>query len=134
MRGQASIEYLALVGIVLAFIIPVWLYMTSLNTQTGNELSLSYAKNAAKQIADVSSLVYSQGPPAKVSLKLYIPSGVINASLQGNNIVFNVSVGNSYTDVFAVSSAPLNGTLPTEQGTYNIAIQAVGSYVQINPA
>ena len=73
MRAQTAMEYLSIVGIVLVFVIPIWAYLITIEQQTSTELSLSYSKNAARQIADASSLVYSQGPPAKLTFQIYIP-------------------------------------------------------------
>ena len=130
--GQSAFEYFAIVGMVLVFLIPLWMYAASLHQQTGTELSLTYAENTVKQIADTASLVYSQGPPAKVSIKIYIPDGVENVSIINETIIFNMSTPYGYTDVFATSDAPLNGSLPTDEGYYTIKIEAKNGYVQIN--
>jgi uncharacterized protein (UPF0333 family) len=131
MRAQTAIEYLSIIGIVLVFVIPIWAYLVTLEQQTSTELSLSYSKNAARQIADTSSLVYSQGPPAKISFQVYIPIGIENILIDNKNIVFNVSIGPAYTDVFATSTATMNGTLSKEPGYYTIQIIAVDDRVDI---
>jgi len=128
---QAALEYIAILGVVLAFIIPLWVYTISLYQQTNTELSLSYAENAVKQIADTASLVYSQGPPAKVSLRVYIPVGVVNITMVNTTIIFNVSTPFGYTNVFAISDAKLNGSIPTEEGYYLLSIEAKNDYVEI---
>ncbi len=128
---QAALEYIAILGIVLTFIIPLWMYTISLHQQARTELSLSYAENAVKQIADTASLVYSQGPPAKVSLRVYIPTGVMNISMINTTIIFNVSTSFGYTNVFAISDAKLNGSVPTEEGYHLLSIEAKNDYVQI---
>ena len=132
MRAQAAMEYLSIVGIILVFIIPIWAYLITVEQETASELSLSYSKNAVRQIADASSLVYSQGPPAKISFQIYVPPGVNSISFDNKSVVFNVSLGAVYTDVFATSTAAMNGTLPKDEGYYTVEITAIDGFVQIN--
>ena len=110
------------------------IYVSNLQRQTGTDMYLSYAKNTANQIADTADLVYSQGSPAKVRIKVYIPKHVVSVNITGHEINFNMSYMDGYSDIFATSLAPLNGTLPSLEGTYWIEIEATDSGVDINPA
>jgi hypothetical protein len=131
--AQAAFEYMVIVAIVVAFIIPIWSYVGSVQTQSSIELSLSYAKNAAEKLVETADVVYSQGPPAKVKLKLYIPKYVEAAEIMNHTVIFRVRTLAGLTDVHpdAESTALLNGTLPTAEGTYWVSIEAVGDVVQI---
>ncbi|RLJ03826.1 MAG: hypothetical protein DRP18_05595 [Candidatus Aenigmatarchaeota archaeon] len=132
-KAQVAFEYLMIFGIVLGFAIPVWIYVSNLQAQTGTDMCLSYAKNTANQIADTADLVYSQGAPAKVRIKVYIPKHVVSANITGREINFNMSYMDGYTDVFATSMASLNGSLPNLEGVYWIEIEATDSGVDITP-
>jgi hypothetical protein len=124
-------EYLSIVGIILVFVIPIWAYLITLEQATSSEFSLSYSKNAARQIADASSLVYSQGPPAKLSFQIYVPAGVENILIDNKSVVFNVSLGPAYTDVFSTSTATMNGTLQPDEGYYTVEIIAIDDRVDV---
>ena len=128
---QAAFEYLVIVSIVLVFMIPIWAYVTSTQRDTSTELALTYAKNTANQIADASNLVYSQGPPAKIRINVYIPYGVDNITILNSTIRFRLNVDSGITDIFAFSTAQLNGTLPKKQGYYWIEVEATDDTVQI---
>jgi uncharacterized protein (UPF0333 family) len=130
-RGQAAFEYLVIISLILVFLTPIWAYVTSMQQQTNVELMLTYAKNAANQIADASNLVYSQGPPAKVRINIYIPYSVENVTIVNNSIDFRVRVNSEVTDIFAFSNAQLNGSIPREQGYYWVNIEAKDNIVQI---
>ena len=132
MRGQAAVEYFVVVGLVVMFMIPLWTYMVSTQQDVGQEVSLSYAQTAAKQIADAASLVHSQGYPAKISIRVYIPAGVLNVSLAQKTVSLNITYRNLMTDVWSKSNADMNGTIPTNEGYYNFDIQSMDTYVQIN--
>ncbi len=138
MRAQAAFEYLAIVGIVLAFLIPIWLYVTSLQNQTATQLSLSYAKNAADTITDKADLVFSQGPPARIETQVYIPKNVVSVEIldgpsgsTGSTIVFHIRVGTQISDVSSTSNAQLQGSVPAKEGKYRISIEAADSHVEI---
>ncbi len=129
MKAQVAFEFMVMVMVLLAFIIPIWAYVSNVQQSAIQELSASYAKNAINNIADTANLLYSQGPPAKAALKIYIPEGIENVNITGSNIMFTMSAtGNTLS---AVSMAPLNGTLPMQTGTYFIILEATTDFVQV---
>lgn len=131
MKAQTAMEYMIIVGIVLAFMLPLWIYVTTSQQRITTELSITYGKNAIDQIVSAADLVYSQGPPAKVTISVYIPSGIDNITITGNVIIMKVRVDSRLSDLVAVSNTQLNGTLPVSEGTYDIDIEAVDNFVQI---
>jgi hypothetical protein len=131
-KAQVSFEYMMVFGLAIAFAIPVWLYVTSLQQDTGQELSLSYAKNAVNQITSSADLVYGQGPPAKVRLNVYIPSGIEAMNISDRTVNLRMRVSAGFSDVFSSSVANLSGTVPTEEGMYWIKVESMGSYVNIS--
>jgi uncharacterized protein (UPF0333 family) len=134
MRAQTSIEYFVIATMVMMFMVPIWLYMVTTQTEATNELSLSYAKNAVKQIADAASLVHSQGSPAKINIKVYIPSGISNVSIVDKTITFNVNTGKQVTEVWYDSAASMQGAgnIPVNEGYYYFDIISHDTYVEIN--
>ena len=132
--GQSSVEYFVIAIMVLMFMVPIWTYIATTQQQTSGELSLSYAKNAVKQIADSSSLVYSQGYPAKINIKVYIPDGVENITINDKIITFYVRTGSQRTEVWYTSNAPMQGsaTIPTNEGYYYLDVISQDTYVEIN--
>jgi len=131
MRAQVSFEYLMIFALAVAFAIPVWIYASSFQQSAGEELSLSYSKNAAEQIASAADLVYTQGPPAKVRLSIYIPAGVKETNVTGKSIVLKVWSAGNTSDVFSTSTANLSGEIPSSEGMYWISVESKGDYVQI---
>ena len=119
-------------GLAIAFAIPVWIYMVTLQGSAGEELSFSYAKNAASQVTSAADLVYTQGPPAKMTLDVYMPSRVENASISGKTVNLNVSSSSGYSDVFSGSVANLTGSLPTSEGMHKIIVESKGDYVEVS--
>ncbi len=131
MRAQSSFEYMMIFALAIAFAIPVWLYVTSLQQSAGEDLSLSYAQNAVNQITSAADLVYTQGPPAKVRLSVYIPSRVDMINITNRTVNFRLLTSTGVSDVFSTSVADLTGTLPDSEGVYWIDVESMGSYVQV---
>jgi uncharacterized protein (UPF0333 family) len=125
MKAQAAFEYMLIVILVLAFLVPLWTYTLSVNNEASDELALSYAKNTVESITSAADLVYSQGPPAKVKITVFIPGGVQEANITNRTVALKVQYTTGVTGVFAVSRARLNGTIPTSRGTYWLEIRAV---------
>ena len=134
MRGQAAIEYFVIAGMLMMFMIPIWVYIVTIQQQTSQELSLSYTRNTAKQIADAASLVHSQGSPAKINIKVYIPDGVTNVSIINKTIIFHVLTGSQESEVWYTSTAELQGEddISVNEGYYYFDIISHDTYVEIN--
>ena len=134
MNGQAAFEFMVIVIFVLAFLTPIWIYLSQIQTQTADQFALSYAKSAVIQIANKADMVYSQRMDAKIKMEIYIPRGVQEIDISGNEINMKVLSSSGLADVYATSIAQLQGSLPTEEGLYSVLIKAEGSYVNITLA
>jgi type II secretory pathway pseudopilin PulG len=134
MRAQTAIEYFIIAGMVLMFMVPIWAYIVTTQQQTTQQLSLTYARNAAKQIADAASLVHSQGSPAKINIKVFIPSSIKNVSIYNKTIVFQVITGPQTAEIWYTSTADMQGEekIPVNEGYYYFDIISHDTYVEIN--
>lgn len=132
LKAQPAFEYIIIASIVVAFLVPIWLYMSSVQTRAKSQLSISYAKNMAEKITDTADSLWSQGPPAKVRIRVYVPDNVVNASLINTTVRIRLRIGRHLSDVSSISSAPLNGTLPTSEGNYWLSLEAKSSFVDIS--
>jgi hypothetical protein len=134
MRGQTAFEYMIMAIFIIMFLMPIWVYMTQIQTHTADEFRLSYAKNAVTQIGKKADLIYSQRLGAKIKMDVYIPSGVEYINITGNEINMHVVSMSGPVDVFETSIAQLQGSLPAQEGLYTVLIKAEGDYVNITLA
>ncbi len=114
-----------IVIIALTLMVPVWAYITSVKTEATDELSLSYAKSSVDRLASTADLIFSQGPPAKVKVHIYIPNGVEGYNFTNKTVALMVRYQNAISPVYADSKANLNGTLPLVEGNYWMQVEAV---------
>jgi len=125
MKAQAAFEYMLVVMLVMAFLVPLWTYTLSVNNEASDELALSYAKNAVETLTSAADLVYTQGAPAKVKVSLFVPDGVEEHNITNRTIILKVVYSGGSTGIFSTSRARLNGTMPTSRGTYWMEVRAV---------
>jgi hypothetical protein len=130
-RGQVAIEYMIVVSFALMVIIPYALYLQDVSTSFARDNDLSMASNDVQRIGQTADWVYSQGPPSKMQLTLSIPSGVEDITFVNKTMTWRMRVGSGYSDIYYNSVAPLNGSLPTVEGYYNILVSSTGTGVDI---
>jgi hypothetical protein len=133
-KGQVATEYLIVVAFALLVIIPYALYLQGVTLDFARDNDLSVASNDVQRIGQTADWVFSQGPPSKMVLSVTIPSGVENISFVGRTMNWRMEVGSGHSDIYYNSVAPLNGSLPTVSGYYNILVSATGSGVNITLA
>lgn len=131
MKAQAALEYMMIVGLAMLFIIPVWAFIADSQQKTSAEMSLTYGRNAVKLITDTADVIYSQGPPAKFDIAVYIPKNVREITFNGSTIIFYMETEIGTNDVASTSNAILNGSLPTGEGNYWVTIEAADNIVNI---
>ena len=134
MEAQVAFEFLVITGIVLAFLTPIWIYASSLQTRSSDQLDISLAQNAASKLTNTADLVASQGMPAQAMLDVYMPAQVANVSIIASTIDIKVNTFTGVVDAVSSSNSQLNGSLPAAQGSYQVLVQAKNGYVQIGLA
>ena len=132
MKAQTAFEYMVIVLLVMAFITPVWYHLNSVQQSTADQFIYTYAKAALNKLKDNADLVYSQRYDARVTIKIYIPPGVQNISISGNDLRMTVYTSDGVQDVFETTTSTVSGSLPTSEGLYTVLLEAKGDYVEIS--
>ena len=89
MKAQVAVEYLIIVSIAFMILIPLVLYLNQTFIGYSDDSKLSKADETAKKIAHTADWVYSQGPPAKQTIEIFIPKDVDEISLNNKTIEFS---------------------------------------------
>jgi hypothetical protein len=131
MKAQTAIEYYTIVGIGLIILLPLSVYVYGLLNNYGDDTKLSLARDAVNKLGESADWVFSQGPPAKLTLEVYIPEGVQNTDLNNNMILLQVKTSSGVTDIYYTTICPLIGSIPTESGHHTFSIIANLTYVNI---
>jgi hypothetical protein len=132
MKAQAAIEYFTIIAVALFLLLPLSIYVNELLTGYRDDTRLSLARDTVKKLGESADWVYSQGPPAKLSLKIYVPEGVEEASLENKTILLRVRTSSGVSDVYYVTVPELNGSIPSRMGHYSVSLVAHENYVNIS--
>jgi len=131
MRGQAAFEYLIMFSIVLTILAILTYYAQDMTERNREEIIISNAVIAVNKIAEASNIVYTQGKPSQITLSVYIPEKVYSIEFSNRMMIMRINVSSGSSDIFAITKAPLQGSISTTSGTKRIRIKAEGSYVNI---
>ena len=131
MKGQSSIEYIILIGLLLAAVIPLLFYAT---TKSSNEIRLNQADQSVQTIAKAADNVYTAGPGNREYIQVTLPTGTKNFTVSGRDILMTLSIYGGNSNVHARAIAPIvNKTpLPMQQGTYNLVVRMTEKELQIS--
>lgn len=125
-KGQAGLEYIAVVGVVLVLLFFSFYYVFY---KSSENIKLVQAEDLVVSLAKNADEVYALSPGTKKFVWVSLPGGVQSANVYTNEISLTLSVSGGTTDYTAVTRAPLIGTLPTYKGTYRISLEHLSSGV-----
>ncbi len=120
--GQAGIEYVILIGLLLAFLIPIIHYAW---TESNTNVKFSQLDNAARRIAAAADAVFSVGPGTSQVVVITLPKGVNETKVENNEVLIRASTGIGISDFHASTKASIVGNIPKSEGTHHIIIQAL---------
>lgn len=130
-RAQVSMEFMMITGFVLAILIPLSVvYYEHLNTMT-TEVKGTQLSRLAEDITSKAEEVYYLGPPSKVTISAYIPSGVSEIKIYSSEVDFKLKTKSGITDIFSTSKVNLTGSINPSNGVHKIIIEAKDGYVLI---
>jgi len=90
MRGQAALELLVTVAIILAFTIPVVFLLMTVAQYGYEDTAITQADASARMLADNINDVYWQGTQAKRSILISLPANTKEIRISGNEVVITV--------------------------------------------
>ncbi|MFH0971076.1 MAG: hypothetical protein V1835_00765 [Candidatus Micrarchaeota archaeon] len=130
-RAQAAMEYMIMLGFAIAIILPLWLYVNSSVGETKQGLDVTYARVAVNKIKDAADSVYVQGPPAMAYLEIDMPDNVYSTSVSGREVMIKLNTRGGVSEIYAVSIATMQGSLPTRAGRVRVRVKAETNFVNI---
>lgn len=134
-RSQSSLELLITLSFGLIILLPIVVLAFIQISASTSTLSTTEAQQVASKLASVSSVVGSQGAPAKQVVSIQIPPDVQSISVGtpsggiGHEIIFNVSTNAGVSFVTAYTPVNVSGNLANIEATatYLINVSAQDS-------
>jgi len=78
--GQAGVEYIVLIGVLLFFFIPIVYYSL---TQSTSSVKLSQVENIVNRLGKAADAVYALGPGSTEIIPITMPEGVAGILIGG---------------------------------------------------
>ncbi|MEM4389356.1 MAG: hypothetical protein QXG98_01700 [Candidatus Micrarchaeia archaeon] len=131
MRGQSTVEFLAILAVALAVLVVVIALSSEQITDVGKARARADVRAAARELATAANQVYHQGAGARRLVAIRLPVGY-NAS---RSFIANRTIGINYegSDYLATADVEVEGTLPSSPGTHYLWVVARAGYVTIGP-
>ncbi len=127
-KGQASLEYMVMLALSLMIFSSILYVTNSLITTSSVQVGIDSAYRAVEKMKDATDFIYVHGHPSKTEVKVYIPPNIEDIEVldTNNSIRARVSVGESYTDIYAVTKGNVYGDLSqvVREGYYVFSIES----------
>ncbi len=113
-KGQIAIETLAMMGIILALIVPILLLFLSQANSKANDLSINQAQASAQKISQTAFEVYAQGAGARKTVSINFPQDLLEVKIGGaaNEIVFVLERNGVGQDIVVPCNARIRDISP----------------------
>lgn len=122
-RGQIALEYLIIVGIILALLSP--LIYSQINEYIIKQ-RLNNAKILANDIAKAADVLYSLGPGNQKYLYINVPKGIVDMNIYKREISFTMQTTQDQTqEIILLTQGYVTGVISTSPGTNRISIQVL---------
>jgi len=132
-EAQISMEYMLLIGFVTVITIPLIIVYFTFTQQSGDEIRSMQVLEISKKIVDAAESVYYLGEPSQTTLRVNIPSNIVDINLSsGKEIIFKIKTGSGIVDIVQSTSVNITGSLPTNKSTYRITMIAKSNYVEVS--
>ena len=111
-RGQVSLEYVVVVGLVLAACIPVWVLAQGRIADAQTELDAATAQASVDALVRAADWAALSGYPARLTVDIELPRSVENATVAGREVRIRFRGSSGLTEAYGVSEANLTGAIP----------------------
>lgn len=108
LQAQASLEYILIVAITFAIIIPTTYLFYNYSKESGQEITDAQITKLGRSIVDSSETIFYSGVGSKTILDLNVPDSVSNTLIiDGREIVFNVTTSFGVSEIVFFSGVNL---------------------------
>ncbi|MBU1111467.1 MAG: hypothetical protein ABIG93_04060 [archaeon] len=123
-KAQVGMEYLAILGVILLLLIPLFFYAIS---QTSDNIRTYQAEDAINSLGKAADEVYSLSPGTKKYVWISIPNGVEETQVTGTEVSLTITIFGNSSDFVFNTKALVVGEIPIEKGTYRIPVELLES-------
>jgi uncharacterized protein (UPF0333 family) len=131
-KAQIAMEYLMIMGFVLAALSPLIVVYYVYTQGSTEELTASQLSKIAKEVVDSAEEVYYLGEPSQISMRVYVPGKLEGAQISGKQFVLLLQTQNGPAEIVETSAVNISGSFPLSEGIYTLTVRAVNGYTNIS--
>jgi len=109
MKGQAGVEVLVVIGVIVALLIPFILGIYGQANTFADQVSVSQADRLALALAEAVDVVVASGAGSNLTISVTTPRNVEWIKAEGREIVIRLKVIGGETDIVRLTRAKLMG-------------------------
>lgn len=134
MKGQASLELLVTLGVVIAFTIPVILLLLSMTSIGYEDTAKAQADAAARSLADSINLVHAQGAGAQREVLINVPPSTDSVTVRKGEVVVSIKTSGGTYEAAAPTIADMADSPPItgKGGLFKLIIRNVDGKVGLD--
>ncbi|MFA6065507.1 MAG: hypothetical protein WCW44_00870 [archaeon] len=128
-KGQASVEYIMLVGICLLIItfLSAYSFVSYSDSVANNQVQTSM-----KVLENAINEVYSLGEGNSTVVTISLPSNISNIIIQNKSLLIQTTSFGSTSDSLIEFDSNVSGSLPALEGTYDVQVKNANGVVSLN--
>ncbi len=126
-KGQVSVEYIIIIGIILVVTIPLFYYAVR---EPSRSIKLNQASDTVEVLARKADSIYALGPGSRDYVWISLPGGIDYSLIQNKSILLRLA---ALGDIVSYTRANVTGYLPITPGTYRVVVENLDSLVYIGP-
>jgi uncharacterized protein (UPF0333 family) len=131
-KAQIAMEYLMVMGFVLAALSPLVVVYYIYTQKSTDELVASQLSKIAREAIDSAEEVYYLGSPSQVSMRVYIPDNLEGVQVSGRQLVLIMNTANGPAEIVETSAVNISGSFPLTEGVYVLTIKAINGYSNLS--
>jgi len=131
-RGQIAMEYLMIMGFVLAALSPLVVIYYVYTQDSAEHVSASQLSGIAKEVVDAAEEMYYLGYPSQISMRVYIPPGLESSAVIGRQLIMTIATDKGPAEIVETSAVNMSGSFPADEGIYTITIKAAEGYTNLS--
>lgn len=110
-RSQSSLEYLLVVALTFAIIVPTTYLFYNYSKESSQEITDAQIARLGKSIVDTAETIFYSGEGSKTILELSIPDNIGSVVvIDGREIVFNVTTNSGASEIVFFSPVNMSAT------------------------
>ena len=131
-KGQASVEYMIIVGFVTFAVIIILGMAYFYSGMIKDKLRGSQIESFGSQLVNSAESVFFSGEPSKTAIRLYLPENIDDIQINSDGVVITFSLSSGTNIREFESRVPLQGEISDSPGVKVISVEAKNNYVLLS--